>query len=314
MKKPITKLLALVLCAVLLGSILSGCGLLDQIGKFLPELPFGNKTESPTSTEFTLSQATDFYAEPNWDSTLLATYYEGYTVTYTTVVTLDGCTWAQAEEGWFVLDGSRPLDVINIYDVEMEGYACRHLYTFDAPASTADAYSQVAVGSALYIFQVAETFDGVWANTEFGWVSMDGLYIPGEPGPNAGYGVTRTDVTCLSRPGVQSNVTDQLASGMRFEVYAQIEIDGYWWGHTEYGWVAMDDVYVEGTEGLRPCYVMVIDSTPLNVRLGPGTDYEKLSKLHYGDYVQILERVERNGSDWGYTGEGWIFMDLTEIQ
>ena len=41
---------------------------------------------------------------------------------------------------------------------------------------------------------------------------------------------------------------------------------------------------------------------------------EVLDQLHYGDYVDILERVERNGNDWGYTGEGWIFMDLTEIQ
>ena len=76
----------------------------------------------------------------------------------------------------------------------------------------------------------------------------------------------------------------------------------------------MESVYVEGTEGQRPCYVMVIDSTPLNVRLAPGTDNEVLDQLHYGDYVDILERVERNGNDWGYTGEGWIFMDLTEIQ
>lgn len=314
MKKHITKLLAILLCAVLLGSTLSGCGLLERFGITLPDLPFGNKTESPARTEFTLSQATDFYAEPSWDSQLLATYYEGYTVTYETVVTIDGCTWAQAEEGWFVLEGSRPMDVINIYDVDMEGYAIHHLYTFEGPFYTSDEYSQVAVGSYLHIFQVAETFEGVWANTEFGWVSMDSLYIPGEPGPNAGYGVTRADVTFFSRPGVQSNITAQLESGMRFEIYAQIEMSGYWWGHTEHGWVAMDNVYVEGTQGLRPCYVMVIDSTPLNVRIGPGTDYDKLSKLYYGDYVDILERVERNGSDWGYTGEGWIFMDLTEIQ
>lgn len=314
MKKHITKLLAILLCAVLLGSTLSGCGLLDQIGKFLPELPFGNKAENTARAEYTLSQATDFYAEPSWDSALLATYYEGYTVTYETVVTIDGCTWAQAEEGWFALDGTKPDQILNAYDVNEQGFATEVTVTYTTPSASSSMYDRLAAGAPVQVSQVVETKNGFWAETDFGWAPLDSIYIVGETGQHHGYGVCRENVSFFSAPGVQSDINATADSGTRFEILEQIQIGSYWYGYTAKGWVFMESVYVEGTEGLRPCYVMVIDSTPLNVRLAPGTDNEVLNKLHYGDYVDILERVERNGSDWGYTGEGWIFMDLTEIQ
>lgn len=314
MKKTIAKLLAILLCAVLLGSTLSGCGLLKRFGISLPELPFGNKTEKPSNTQYTLSQATDFYAQPDWDSQLLATYYAGYAVTYTSVVTVDGCTWAQAEEGWFVLDGTKPDQILNAYDVDKKGFATEATVTYDAPSVTSAAYDRLAAGAPVQISQIVETEKGFWVDTNCGWVSLDNIYIAGETGQHHGYGVCRENVSFFSAPGVQSDVTATANSGTRFEILEQIQIDNYRYGYTADGWVFMESVYVEGTEGQRPCYVMVIDSTPLNVRLAPGTDNEVLDQLHYGDYVDILERVERNGNDWGYTGEGWIFMDLTQVQ
>ena len=314
MKKHMIKVLAVLLCVTLLGSSLAGCSLLDKLDIPLLDKLLGKQEEATTGSVYVLTETTEFYAEPDWDAPVVAVLEAGVGVTYAAVVTIDECVWAQAPEGWFVIDGSKPVDILNAYDVYADGYALRDIITVDAPATFANQYSQVAAGALLDVFQIAETAEGVWANTDMGWIPVDSIYIPGQADQTYGYGVSRAAVSFYSVPGVQSNITNQLDSGARFQVYVQIEMGGYRWGHTDYGWVPMDLVYVEGTAGLRACTAMVIDTTPLNVRLGPGTDYEKLSKLHYGDYVEILEQVERDGKDWGYTGEGWIYTELTEIQ
>lgn len=315
MKKYIWKITALVLCAAMLSMSLCGCGLLDQIGKFLPDFSLGGKTEAPKNQEFTLSEATDFYAEPSWDAQMLATYYAGYTVTYDTQVTLDDVTWAHAEEGWFCLDGSKPAPKVDYYGLGRDGFLRRTVGVYAEPFFSAVQNNELAAGMPVYVEQVAETEEGTWGQVEYGWVPLSDVYLTGDRGELQGYAVSRNDTAVFySRPGVQSNTTTVSGTDTRFEVLDQIQIDGYWYGYTEKGWVTMNDVYLEGTAGLRACRVMVIDSTPLNVRTGPGTDFGKITKLYYGDYVDILERVERNGSDWGYTGEGWIFMDLTQVQ
>lgn len=315
MKKYIWKITALVFCAAMLSVSLCGCGLLDQIGKFLPDL-LGGKSEAPTEQVFTLTNATDFYAAPSWDAPVVATFYAGYEVTYDEVVPgTDGVEWAHCEEGWFCLNGSKPVPVVDYYGLGRDGILRYDAAVYAEPFLSSEQVDLVAAGTPVYVDQVAESSDGTWGQIEGGWVLMGNIYLTGDRGELQGFAVSRESTAVFySRPGVQSHTTAATGTDTRFEVLDQIEIDGSWYGYTENGWVNMADVYVEGTAGLYPCRVMVIDSTPLNVRSGPGTDFSKLDKLYYGDYVDILERVERNGSDWGYTGTGWIFMDLTEIQ
>lgn len=310
MKKHFTRALALILCMVLLCCTLSGCsGLIEK----LSELDFLKKHLSK-GTEYILPEKTDFYAAPSWDSPVVATFYEGTAVTYTNTVIDNDTTWAQTEQGWFPLEGTKPVIFLNRYDVNKKGFATEALVTYDTPALSAAQYDRLTAGTPVQIAQIAETQEGFWAETDRGWAPLGSIYVAGETGRNPGYGVSREEVVFLSAPGVQSNLVKTLESGMRFEILEQIQIDGYWYGYSDGGWVSMNSVYVEGTEGQRPCYAMVIDSTPLNVRIAPGTDNQVLTQLHYGDYVTILEQVKRDGKDWGYTGEGWIFMDLTEIQ
>lgn len=319
MKKHVIKFFALALCIAMLCTALTGCSLLEQFGISLPELPFLDQPQEETEsskTAYTLPGKTDFYAQPSWDAVVLATFYEGHTVTYVNVIVDDrGASWALSDAGWFCLDGKKPVEILNSYDMDQESFVTEYTVTFEEPGFSAAQRTQVAAGSPLHISQLAETAEGFWANTDAGWIPKSSLYIPGEVGQYAGYGVVREDsVVFLSAPGVQSHITASATSGTRFPILEQIEIDGYWYGYTDNGWVTMDSVYVEGTEGLRPCRAMVIDTTPLNVRIGPGTGHEVITTLKYGDYVDILERVKYNGSDWGFTGEGWIYMDLTKIQ
>lgn len=312
MKKLFLKLLCAVLCICILCSCLCGCSLLDSLLSGVT-----NKTEEPPKATRTLTETTDFYAEPDWDAPVIATYYAGSEVAYDETVERDGAIWARTDSGWFVLEGTRPspVDILDSHIVNTRVYATDSIPIYTLPATYSEAISRAAPGDLLKVSEIAETAEGTWGMTGVGWINMRSVYEEGQIGTNYCFGVTREDsVAFYNLPGWQASAATIAESGMRFEILEQIFIYGSWWGYTTNGWVCMDQVYEEGTLGKRNCTVKVIDKTPLNVRLAPGTDNEILTTLRYGEYVQILEQVKRNGKYWGYTGVGWIYMDLTEIQ
>ena len=90
--------------------------------------------------------------------------------------------------------------------------------------------------------------------------------------------------------------------------------DGAVWIYANDGWIRGEDVYIEGEEGKRPCTGIVVDSTPLNVRQGPGTNYEIITSLPYGTYVEVIERINRGEYDWGFIGNGWIYMKNVDTE
>lgn len=312
MKRILLKLLCAVLCVCLLCSSLCGCSLLDRLMGDIKD-----RTEEPPKATHTLAETTDFYAEPDWDSPVVATYYAGSEVAYDETVQFDGAIWARTDSGWFVLEGSRPspVEILDSYEVNTRVYATDSIPIYELPATYSEAIARAEPGVLLEISEIAETAEGTWGFAAVGWVNMRGVYEEGHIGAHYCFGVTREDsVAFCDLPGWQATEAVIVGSGMRLEILEQIFISGSWWGYTSDGWVCMDQVYEEGTLGKRNCTVMVIDKTPLNVRLAPGTDNEVLTTLRYGEYVQILEQVKRNGKYWGYTGMGWIYMDLTEIQ
>ena len=312
MKRILLKLLCAVLCVCLLCSSLCGCSLLDRLMGGIKD-----RTEEPPKATHTLAETTDFYAEPAWDAPVVATYYAGSEVAYDETVQFDGAIWARTDSGWFVLEGSRPspVEILGSYEVDTRVYATDSIPIYELPATYSEAIFRAEPGVLLEISEVAETAEGTWGFAAVGWVNMRSVYEEGHIGAHYCFGVTREDsVAFCDLPGWQATEAVIVESGMRFEILEQIFISGSWWGYTSDGWVCMDQVYEEGTLGKRNCTVMVIDKTPLNVRVAPGTDNDILTTLRYGEYVQILEQVKRNGKYWGYTGTGWIYMDLTEIQ
>ncbi len=44
----------------------------------------------------------------------------------------------------------------------------------------------------------------------------------------------------------------------------------------------------------------------VNVRKGPGTNYDKVTTLNYGDKVEILEKTVVGGIEWGRYSGGWV--------
>lgn len=312
MKRLFPKVFCAVLCIALLGTCLWGCSLPEDLLNRVTD----QDREAPKATR-TLTETTDFYAEPDWDAPVIATYYAGSEVAYDETVELDGAIWARTDSGWFVLEGTRPspVEILDAYTVNTRVYAIESIPVYALPATFSETVYRAAAGDMLEISEIAETAEGTWGYSGVGWVNLRSVYEEGHIGIRHGYGVTREDsVAFYGLPGWQADNGTVADSGIRFEILEQLLVDGVWWGYTTEGWVCMDQVYEEGTVGKRSCTVMVIDKTPLNVRLAPGTENEVLETLLYGEYVQILEQVKRNGKYWGYTGVGWIYMDLTEIR
>ena len=84
------------------------------------------------------------------------------------------------------------------------------------------------------------------------------------------------------------------------------------WARTDKGWVSLSYVYVDGEVGANAAYGTVT-ATQLNVRSGPGTNYEKVKSLNLNDRVQVLQQVKVGGTNWGYVSGGWVSMDYISL-
>ena len=86
--------------------------------------------------------------------------------------------------------------------------------------------------------------------------------------------------------------------------------DGH--GRTDKGWVSLSYVYVDGEVGSNVAYGTVTGNQ-VNVRSGPGTNYDISKTLYKNDHVQILEQVKIGDTTWGYVGGGWVSMSFVRL-
>ncbi|MGM9588743.1 MAG: SH3 domain-containing protein [Faecousia sp.] len=155
---------------------------------------------------------------------------------------------------------------------------------------------------------VTETSNG-WGKTSDGWVSMQYLYKTGETGTNRASGIVTVDgLNIRSGPGTAYGALGSYKTGDRVNILEQIGS----WGCTNKGWISMGYVYVDGTEG-ENSGTGTVTADDVNVRSGPGTQYEVLYKMNSGDTVEILEQFEIDGTLWGCTKDGWICMDYVGV-
>ena len=84
------------------------------------------------------------------------------------------------------------------------------------------------------------------------------------------------------------------------------------WGRTDKGWVSLNYVYQDGTTGTKTAKGLVTGTT-LNVRSGPGTNYDVVGSYSQGDSVEIYAQFTINKTVWGCTNKGWVCMDYVEV-
>ena len=159
---------------------------------------------------------------------------------------------------------------------------------------------------------VNETSNG-WGKTDKGWISMQYAYKTGSNGTNGCKGIVTGDtLNVRSGPGTGYGQVESLKYGTRVEILQRITIGNTTWGCIKNGWISMDYVYVDGTVG-EGGGAAIITGDQLNIRSGPGTNYDSVGTLNSGDEVNILAQFTINGKIWGCISKGWISMDYVGV-
>lgn len=187
----------------------------------------------------------------------------------------------------------------------------------DSDYETAGSYY---TGDRIEILETKTVDDTVWGRTNLGWVGMgyvrmDGDAAIGEENAAAkilsdgnlgilGYGVVNLgELNVRTGPGEEYAKIGKVTLGTRYAYYQTAEN----WVRIESGWVSTDYFYTEGSV-TENAFSGKVTEDDLNIRTGPDTSFQSVGTYKKGDTVQILVKV----GSWGYTEQGWIFMNYIE--
>lgn len=176
--------------------------------------------------------------------------------------------------------------------------------------------------------EILETKDG-WGRTSYGWIDLEYVKLEGsteEPVETdkpddsdnksdqeitsdgktkvLGYGVVNLgSLNVRTGPGTKYDAIDTVSKGERHAYYQKSGS----WIRIKDGWVSVNYMYIEGDTGDGAGTGTV--TSGLNIRKGPGKDYDKAGTYAKGDTVKILAQV----NSWGYTNKGWISMSYVKM-
>lgn len=189
----------------------------------------------------------------------------------------------------------------------------------DDTYETDGAYYQ---GDRIEILETKTTGDTLWGRTNLGWIGMGFVRMDGtapdttDNDPTApkvtsdgnytvlGYGVVNLgELNVRYGPGLDFPKRRAVTMANRYAYYQLV--DG--WARIEDGWVSTDYFYVEGTTA-DSAITGTVNTDDLNIRTGPNTSFRCVGTYNEGDTVEILAQVDA----WGYTAQGWVFMNYVE--
>ena len=181
-----------------------------------------------------------------------------------------------------------------------------------------------------------------------GWINLDYIKFPGEeepevietlppepviepdtitiPDPKAGITtmgtVTTGKLNVRKGAGSKYEAFDSYLKGDRVEIQEIIFVEDTEWGFTGKGWIGMGYVRLDGSEIPEGDIRLVSDGSrkvlgygvvnlgELNVRSGPGTEYDKVATVMNGTryaYYQVIE-------NWVRIESGWVSNDYFYVE
>ena len=173
------------------------------------------------------------------------------------------------------------------------------------------------------IVTILETKNG-WGRTNKGWVKMEYVNTSGNDSSTTtgSSNVTGNGSTTVQFRGIvtakELNIrasADQSADRVGSYTYGNrveiLEKSGSW-GRTSKGWISLNYVYQDGTNGTNTAKGTITAAGGLYIRSGPGTGYTSVGSYAEGDSVAILEQFTYDGVTWGCTNKGWISMKFVD--
>lgn len=178
-------------------------------------------------------------------------------------------------------------------------------------------------GDRVEILETQTTDGTTWGQTNLGWIGMGYVKMDGsalaegeEVHPNL---VTNGDTTILGYgvvdlgelyvrlgPGTEHEKVGTVKKGDRYAYYQTSSTSGSW-VRIENGWVSTEYFYLEGTVA-DDAVTGTVTTDDLNIRTGPNTSFRSTGTFMQGDIIDVLAQVD----GWGYTQQGWVFMNYVE--
>ncbi len=204
------------------------------------------------------------------------------------------------------------------------------LFIRKEPSKDADSVGSYVKGDVVTIL---ETSNG-WGRTNQGWISMQYVTTTSENDvtnndnnqnnnnnnnnnnnqnnntntANIKAVVTGSELNIRKEPSINGERVGSYTYGARISI---LETSNGW-GRTDKGWISMQYVYQDGTTGTNTAKGIVIGNG-LNIRTGPGTNYDSNGSYGFGDRVNILEQITIGDTKWACTNKGWISMQYVYV-
>ncbi len=220
-------------------------------------------------------------------------------------------------------------------------YAVGQVNVLRAPGTDQTIIGYLSDGDQVTIMEITEVYGTEWARIKEGWVAMEKLTYskgtdpenPDDPDPTDPQETTPDETQPEEKPGTQGGTSAKtkgvvVASelNIRKDASKDSEKVGMYkygervnildikngWGRTDKGWISMTYVYQDGTTGDNPCNG-IVTGTQLNVRSGPGKDYDRVATYEFGDRVNVLQTIKLGNETWGCTKDGWISMGYVYV-
>lgn len=171
--------------------------------------------------------------------------------------------------------------------------------------------------------------DGKWGRTSKGWIHLDYIYQDCTTGSNTASGkiIAGGGLRIRSGPGTNYEAVGTYAEGEAVNILEQFTFDGVKWGCTNKGWISMKyvdtgDAKVEEntsnnsgeSTSTEEVTGFITANGGLWIRSGPGSEYETVGSLDYGDRVTITRQEKVGNSTWGKINGGWISMNYVDIK
>ncbi len=123
--------------------------------------------------------------------------------------------------------------------------------------------------------------------------------------------VTADVLNVRAGAGTGYTAVTQVKEGAQLDITAVTMVGSSLWGRCDQGWVSLDYTtykqVVDSQGGANAGKTFAtITASAVNVRAGAGASYTKITTLHSGDVVEILEQTDVDGKIWGRYEKGWF--------
>lgn len=250
--------------------------------------------------------------------------------------------WGQFSKGWICLDYTDYDQVMadsssGSDEVTATGVVVKtdKLNVRDKPGTSGTTVvGSYARGDVITITRQQKVGSTTWGKTPKGWVSL--YYVEVTPAGAGGSGgsdgsgssgstekvvASGVVVDCISLkirkgPGTSYQQVGSLAAGTWVQIYEKTAHGSEIWGRIDRGWICLDyvELDVEVSDDANAVNGVVFNCDRVNVRKGPGTNYEKVAKLNAGTKLQIFETTTVKGVKWGRMSLGWVCMDYVQLE